>query len=56
VAVHHDPDNQPVRRFGAVTEELNPMADWLQNFGVTNAANESTGVYLITLKDIHDQI
>ena len=27
VAVHHDPDNQPVRRFGTFTEDLRQMAD-----------------------------
>jgi transposase len=45
VAVHHDPEGEPVRRFGTFTEDLNRMADWLQRCGVTTAAMESTGAY-----------
>jgi transposase len=52
VAVHHDPDNQPVRRFGTFTEDLQQMADWMERCGVTTVAMESTGVYWIPLFEI----
>ena len=55
VAVHHDPDGQPVRRFGAFTEDLERIADWLERCGVTTAAMESTGVYWIPLYEILDR-
>ena len=55
VAVHHDPDNQPVRRFGTFTEDLQQMADWLERCGVTTVAMESTGVYWIPLFEILDR-
>lgn len=52
VAVHLDPDNQPVRRFSTFTEDLNRMADWLERCGVTTVAMESTGVYWIPLFEV----
>lgn len=52
VAVHADPDNQPVRRFGTFTEDLQRLADWLQHCGVTTVAMESTGVYWIPIFEI----
>jgi transposase len=55
VAVHHDPDDEPVRRFGTFTEDLQRMADWLEHCGVTTAAMESTGVYWIPLYEILDK-
>jgi transposase len=55
VAVHQDPDGQPVRRFATFTEDLQRLADWLQRCGVTTAAMESTGVYWIPLYEILDQ-
>ena len=55
VAVHHDPDGEPVRRFGTFTEDLNQMADWLERCGVTTVAMESTGVYWIPLYEILDR-
>jgi transposase len=55
VAVHHDPDNQPVRRFGTFTQDLEAMADWLEHCGVTTVAMESTGVYWIPLFEILDR-
>jgi hypothetical protein len=51
-AIHHDPDNQPVRRFGAFTADLNQMADRFERCGVTTVAMESTGVYWIPLLEI----
>ncbi len=42
------PDGQPakqVRSFGAMTEDLLALADWLAAHEVTHVAMESTGVY-----------
>jgi hypothetical protein len=42
------PDGQPtkqVRTFGAMTEDLLALADWLAAAGCTHVAMESTGVY-----------
>ena len=33
------------RRFGATTQELRELAEWLRQFGVTQIAMESSGVY-----------
>src|SRR5580658_5653107 len=33
------------RRFGAMTQDLRELAEWLQQFGVTQVAMESSGVY-----------
>jgi transposase len=49
VAVPADRDERPVRRFGAFTEELHALADWLKRCGVRTVAMESTGVYWIAL-------
>jgi transposase len=49
VAVPDDRDQQPVRRFGAFTEDLEKLADWLSACGITSVAMESTGVYWIPL-------
>ena len=35
---------QPVRRFGTCTADLDTLADWLIDCGVTTVAMESTGV------------
>jgi transposase len=37
----------PVRAFGTFTDDLEQMADWLKECGVTTVAMESTGVYWI---------
>jgi transposase len=52
VAVPADSDPQPVRRFGACTADLETLADWLQQCGVTTVAMESTGVYWIPLFEL----
>jgi transposase len=52
VAVHQDPEQQPVRRFGTFTQDLEQIADWLVSCGVTTVAMESTGVYWIPLFEI----
>ena len=51
VAVPEDRDEQSVRVFGAFTEDLVKLADWLSACGVTTVAMESTGVYWIPLYD-----
>ncbi len=52
VAVPPDSDAQPVRGFGACTADLEAMAKWLQQCGVTTVAMESTGVYWIPLFEL----
>jgi len=52
VAVPSDSDSQPVRRFGACTADLEALADWLQQCGVTTGAMEATGVYWIPLFEL----
>jgi transposase len=55
VAVPPDRDENPVRVFATFTEDLETMARWLANCGVTTAAMESTGVYWIPLYDVLEQ-
>ena len=45
VAVPPGCDPQPVRLFGTFTADLDALADWLIDCGVTTVAMESTGVY-----------
>jgi hypothetical protein len=45
VAVPQDRDNQPVREFGAFTEDLLSIAQWLKRCHVDSVAMECTGVY-----------
>jgi transposase len=52
VAVPADRAEQPVRSFGAFTEDLHALAKWLRECGVTTVAMESTGVYWIPLYQI----
>jgi transposase len=49
VAVPADRDPDPIRMFGTFTQDLNQLADWLQQCGVRTVAMESTGVYWIPL-------
>lgn len=55
VAVPEDRDEEPVRRFGAFTEDLVKLADWLSACGITSVAMESTGVYWIPLFEFLDK-
>src|SRR5258708_2050058 len=55
VAVPDDRDEQAVRRFGAFTEDLVRLADWLSACGITSVAMESTGVYWIPLFEFLDK-
>jgi hypothetical protein len=52
VAVPPERDEQPVRSFGAFTEDLHQLAQWLVQCGVRTVAMESTGVYWIPLYQI----
>lgn len=52
VAVPPGRDQNPVRVFATFTEDLEHLADWLTQCGVTTVALESTGVYWIPLYDI----
>jgi len=52
VAVPAERDEQPVRCFGAFTEDLQRLAQWLRQCGVRTVAMESTGVYWIPLYQI----
>ncbi|HKO63296.1 MAG TPA: IS110 family transposase [Pyrinomonadaceae bacterium] len=52
VAVPAERDEQAVRRFGAFTEDLHKLAQWLLQCGVRTVALESTGVYWIPLYQI----
>jgi transposase len=45
----------PVREFGAMTDDLNAMADWLNQCGVDTVALESTGVYWIPVYEVLEQ-
>ena len=45
-------DPQPVRRFGTFTADLDALADWLIDCGVTTVAMESTGVSWIPLCEL----
>jgi transposase len=52
VCVPADRDEQPIRRFGTFTRDLDAIADWLTTCGVTTVAMESTGVYWIPLYQV----
>jgi transposase len=55
VAVPEDRDPNPVRSFGAFTEDLFALADWLSRCRITTVAMEATGVYWIPLFEILDR-
>jgi transposase len=52
VAIPPDRDPQPVRIFLTFTADLEELADWLGDRGITTVAMESTGVYWIPLYQI----
>lgn|SRR3990167_8630970 len=52
VAVPADITEEPVQTFSAFTVDLERMADWLVNLGITTVAMESTGVYWIPVYEI----
>src|SRR5438309_2213580 len=47
VAVPPDRDTDAVRSFATFTQDLNALADWLEDCGVRSVAMESTSVYWI---------
>jgi transposase len=51
-AVPEDRDEQSVRSFGAFTEDLYALADWLQACRIRNVAMEATGIYWVPLFQI----
>ena len=55
VAVPPGRDEHPVQVFATFTEDLERLADWLVQCGVTTVAMESTGVYWIPLYEILEQ-
>ena len=52
VAVRPDRDPHHVRRFECFTADLQQLADWLLQCGVTTVAMQSTGVYWIPVYEI----
>ncbi len=55
VSVPEDRDEEPVRCFGCFTADLQAMARWLKECGVTTVAMESTGVYWIPCYQILEE-
>ena len=52
VAVPRHASDEAVREFGAMTDDLQAMADWLLACGVDVVAVESTGVYWIPIYEV----
>ena len=52
VAVPEGRDTVSVREFGTFTADLQALAGWLKQCGVTTVAMESTGVYWIPLFEV----
>ena len=55
VAVPRHLAEESVREFGAMTDDLNALADWLLACGVDTVALESTGVYWIPVYEVLKQ-
>jgi transposase len=55
VAVRPDLHENPIRRFGSFTRDLNELADWLIDCNVNTVAMESTGVYWIPLFQVLEE-
>lgn len=52
IAVPHDRDSNPVRRFDTFTADLHDAAKWLKDCSIDSIAMESTGVYWIPVFQI----
>lgn len=52
VAVPHNSDEVPVRKFQSVTGDLLRLTEWLQAVGITTIAMESTGIYWIPVYEL----
>ena len=55
VAAPPDLDENPVRKCGTFTWELNAMAEWMASCGIKTVAMESTGVYWIPVYDVFEK-
>jgi len=55
VAAPPDRTDDAVHEYGAMTDDLNAMADWLLACGVDTVALESTGVYWIPVYEVLEQ-
>ena len=55
VAVPAHVTQKSVREFGAMTDDLSALADWLLECGVDTVALESTGVYWIPVYEVLEQ-
>ena len=44
VAVSENMDSNPIREFGANTQDLELIVKWLKSLGITTVAMESTGI------------
>ncbi len=49
VAVNPEKDDNPIRSFGAFTEDLHAISAWLKKCEVQTVAMEATGIYWISL-------
>ena len=52
VAVNPQGEAEPVREFSSFTTDLNALADWLSQCGVSSVVMEATGVYWVTLYEL----
>ena len=55
VAVPPSLDDRPVREYSCFTSDLEHMADWLKDVGITTIAMESTGVYWIPAYELLEE-
>jgi len=55
VAVDPSRADEPVRRFGTFTDDLQAMARWLHECGVKTVAMEATGVYWVPAFELLDR-
>lgn len=55
VSIREERDSEPVRTFGTFTEDLQSLANWLIQCGVTTVAIEATGVYWVPLFEILEE-
>ncbi|MGJ7462083.1 IS110 family transposase [Halomonas sp. MA07-2] len=55
VAIPPDRDPEPVRRFDSFTHDLQRLADWLVQQGITTVAMESTGIYWIPVFELLEE-
>jgi transposase len=55
VAVPPDRGDDSIRTFKAFTGDIERMADWLVQQGITTVAMESTGVYWVAVYEILEQ-